>query len=64
MKEVAHAVVKNNLSLIIFPEGTRSKNGRLLPFKKVNTYPKCAFTISSSHSGMMLDRDSQPSMHA
>ncbi|KAJ6770596.1 1-ACYL-SN-GLYCEROL-3-PHOSPHATE ACYLTRANSFERASE ALPHA [Salix purpurea] len=34
MKEVAHAVVKNNLSLIIFPEGTGSKDGRLLPFKK------------------------------
>ncbi|KAL0399229.1 UNVERIFIED_CONTAM: 1-acyl-sn-glycerol-3-phosphate acyltransferase [Sesamum radiatum] len=34
MKEAADAVVKNNLSLIIFPEGTRSKNGRLLPFKK------------------------------
>ncbi|KAK7305099.1 hypothetical protein VNO77_42999 [Canavalia gladiata] len=34
MKEAALAVVKNNLSLIIFPEGTRSKNGRLLPFKK------------------------------
>ncbi|XP_057972619.1 1-acyl-sn-glycerol-3-phosphate acyltransferase-like isoform X2 [Malania oleifera] len=34
MKEAASAVVKNNLSLIIFPEGTRSKNGRLLPFKK------------------------------
>ncbi|KAL8033569.1 hypothetical protein ABFX02_13G167900 [Erythranthe guttata] len=34
MKEAANAVVKNNLSLIVFPEGTRSKNGRLLPFKK------------------------------
>ncbi|KAI3456934.1 hypothetical protein Pfo_013597 [Paulownia fortunei] len=34
MKEAANAVVKNNLSLIIFPEGTRSKKGRLLPFKK------------------------------
>ncbi|MCD7463938.1 1-acyl-sn-glycerol-3-phosphate acyltransferase [Datura stramonium] len=34
MNEAAHAVAKNNLSLIIFPEGTRSKNGRLLPFKK------------------------------
>ncbi|XP_028760301.1 1-acyl-sn-glycerol-3-phosphate acyltransferase isoform X1 [Neltuma alba] len=34
LKEAARAVVRNNLSLIIFPEGTRSKNGRLLPFKK------------------------------
>ncbi|KAI6690552.1 hypothetical protein NL676_027380 [Syzygium grande] len=34
MREAARAVVKNNLSLIIFPEGTRSKDGRLLPFKK------------------------------
>ncbi|KAH7662101.1 1-acylglycerol-3-phosphate O-acyltransferase protein [Dioscorea alata] len=34
MKEVARAIVRNNLSLIIFPEGTRSKTGRLLPFKK------------------------------
>ncbi|KAI9115646.1 hypothetical protein K1719_013315 [Acacia pycnantha] len=34
LKEAARAIVKNNLSLIIFPEGTRSKNGRLLPFKK------------------------------
>ncbi|XP_044493046.1 1-acyl-sn-glycerol-3-phosphate acyltransferase-like isoform X2 [Mangifera indica] len=34
MKEAACAIVENKLSLIIFPEGTRSKNGRLLPFKK------------------------------
>ncbi|XP_031504992.1 1-acyl-sn-glycerol-3-phosphate acyltransferase-like [Nymphaea colorata] len=34
MKKAAHVVVKNNLSLIIFPEGTRSETGRLLPFKK------------------------------
>ncbi|CAN6240964.1 unnamed protein product [Urochloa humidicola] len=34
MKEVARQVVKNNLSLILFPEGTRSRDGRLLPFKK------------------------------
>ncbi|KAK1584600.1 hypothetical protein Q3G72_034332 [Acer saccharum] len=34
MKQAAQAIVKNNLSLVIFPEGTRSKNGRLLPFKK------------------------------
>ncbi|PAN40191.1 hypothetical protein PAHAL_7G298100 [Panicum hallii] len=34
MKEVAREVVKNNLSLILFPEGTRSRDGRLLPFKK------------------------------
>ncbi|KAK1305393.1 hypothetical protein QJS10_CPB11g01322 [Acorus calamus] len=34
MKEAARALVENNLSLIIFPEGTRSKTGRLLPFKK------------------------------
>ncbi|XVF70650.1 hypothetical protein PTKIN_Ptkin11bG0179100 [Pterospermum kingtungense] len=35
MKEAVLAVIKHNLSLIIFPEGTRSKNGRLLRFKKV-----------------------------
>ncbi|KAF3785189.1 1-acyl-sn-glycerol-3-phosphate acyltransferase [Nymphaea thermarum] len=34
LKKAAHDVVKNNLSLIIFPEGTRSETGRLLPFKK------------------------------
>nr|GMC76543.1 1-acyl-sn-glycerol-3-phosphate acyltransferase-like isoform X1 [Ipomoea batatas] len=36
MKKAARAVVDNNLSLIIFPEGTRSQNGRLLPFKKAS----------------------------
>ncbi|CAA6658220.1 unnamed protein product [Spirodela intermedia] len=34
VREAARAVIKNNLSLIIFPEGTRSQSGRLLPFKK------------------------------
>ncbi|KAG6497057.1 hypothetical protein ZIOFF_044943 [Zingiber officinale] len=34
LKEAARAVMDNNLSLIIFPEGTRSRFGRLLPFKK------------------------------
>ncbi|MBA0848761.1 hypothetical protein Goshw_006809 [Gossypium schwendimanii] len=34
MKKAVQAVKKHGLSLIIFPEGTRSKNGRLLPFKK------------------------------
>ncbi|KAM7498876.1 hypothetical protein LguiA_023290 [Lonicera macranthoides] len=34
MNKVACAIVKNNLSLMIFPEGTRSKSGQLLPFKK------------------------------
>ncbi|KAK9092071.1 hypothetical protein Syun_026982 [Stephania yunnanensis] len=34
IKEVARAIVKRNLSLVLFPEGTRSKTGRLLPFKK------------------------------
>lgn len=33
--QAAHAIVNHNLSLIIFPEGTRSRSGRLLPFKKV-----------------------------
>ncbi|KAG9454055.1 hypothetical protein H6P81_006959 [Aristolochia fimbriata] len=34
IKEAARAIVRNKLSLIIFPEGTRSRTGRLLPFKK------------------------------
>ncbi|XP_039055586.1 1-acyl-sn-glycerol-3-phosphate acyltransferase-like [Hibiscus syriacus] len=34
MREAIQAVKKHGLSLVIFPEGTRSKNGRLLPFKK------------------------------
>ncbi|MBA0756123.1 hypothetical protein Gogos_020854 [Gossypium gossypioides] len=34
MEKAVQAVKKHGLSLIIFPEGTRSKNGRLLPFKK------------------------------
>ncbi|XVE80378.1 hypothetical protein DITRI_Ditri14bG0135100 [Diplodiscus trichospermus] len=34
MKEAVQSIIKHNLSLVIFPEGTRSKNGRVLPFKK------------------------------
>ncbi|XP_068669413.1 1-acyl-sn-glycerol-3-phosphate acyltransferase-like [Aristolochia californica] len=34
IKEAARVIVRNKLSLIIFPEGTRSRTGRLLPFKK------------------------------
>ncbi|KAK6946902.1 Phospholipid/glycerol acyltransferase [Dillenia turbinata] len=34
LQKAAQAIVKNNLSLVLFPEGTRSRNGRLLPFKK------------------------------
>ena len=34
MKQVTDTIDKYKLSLWIWPEGTRSKNGRLLPFKK------------------------------
>ncbi|GLJ49964.1 hypothetical protein SUGI_1062600 [Cryptomeria japonica] len=34
MKKAARTIVEKDLSLVIFPEGTRSKTGRLLPFKK------------------------------
>ncbi|KAJ7297997.1 hypothetical protein O6H91_16G019800 [Diphasiastrum complanatum] len=34
MTEVAKEIVENDLSLGMFPEGTRSSDGRLLPFKK------------------------------
>nr|Q42868.1 RecName: Full=1-acyl-sn-glycerol-3-phosphate acyltransferase; Short=1-AGP acyltransferase; Short=1-AGPAT; AltName: Full=Lysophosphatidic acid acyltransferase; Short=LPAAT [Limnanthes alba]AAC49185.1 lysophosphatidic acid acyltransferase [Limnanthes alba] len=34
MKEAVRVITEKNLSLIMFPEGTRSGDGRLLPFKK------------------------------
>ncbi|KZV56906.1 1-acyl-sn-glycerol-3-phosphate acyltransferase-like [Dorcoceras hygrometricum] len=47
LMQAAKAVVKNGLSLIIFPEGTRSKNGRLLPFKKARSIKN--FSIGFVH---------------
>ncbi|KAL9256716.1 1-acyl-sn-glycerol-3-phosphate acyltransferase-like protein [Drosera capensis] len=34
LKQVASVIIENKLSLAIFPEGTRSDDGKLLPFKK------------------------------
>jgi len=34
LKKLVDFVMKNRLSIYIWPEGTRSKDGRLLPFKK------------------------------
>lgn len=34
MRKVARALLENDLSLVVFPEGTRSATGRLLSFKK------------------------------
>ncbi|KAL0306373.1 UNVERIFIED_CONTAM: 1-acyl-sn-glycerol-3-phosphate acyltransferase [Sesamum radiatum] len=47
MKEAADAVVRNNLSLIIFPEGTRSKNGQLTNWTpdKIEDYIKLVHDV-------------------
>ncbi|KAF2288756.1 hypothetical protein GH714_012254 [Hevea brasiliensis] len=63
MKEAACAVVRNNLSLIIFPEGTRSKNGRLLSFKKWMGYFAirfCSFGIANTPSNSSHGPDRYP----
>ncbi|DAD49753.1 TPA_asm: hypothetical protein HUJ06_032061 [Nelumbo nucifera] len=49
IKEAARAIVKNKLSLIIFPEGTRSRTGRLLPFKKEFFKLKCRYFSFIDH---------------
>lgn len=34
IKNIAHYISKNNRAVVIFPEGTRSRNGLLKPFKQ------------------------------
>jgi len=56
MKELAAIVTKHHLSIFIWPEGTRSRTGRLLPFKKgivnlaVQTgLPVVPFIVTGAH---------------
>ena len=56
MKALAETVKKHSLSIFLWPEGTRSRNGRLLPFKKGMVHlavqtglPVIPFVVTGAH---------------
>ena len=56
MKSLSETVKMHRLSIFLWPEGTRSRNGRLLPFKKgmvhlaiQNGLPVIPFVVTGAH---------------